>query len=79
MDILQLESPFSLIEDTEYSFIGVILKVGRRDLQIFLGIHTEDATCTLRGDIIVFLLIVVIILLIVREMPSSIKGTSYRL
>ena len=33
--ILQLEAPFSLIEDTEYSFNGVILIVGRRDLPIF--------------------------------------------
>ena len=33
--ILQLESPFSLIEDTEDSFNGVILIVGRRDLSIF--------------------------------------------
>ena len=33
--ILQLEAPFSLIEDTEDSFDGVILKVGRKDLPIF--------------------------------------------
>ena len=33
--ILQLEAPFSLIEDTEDSFNGVILIVGRRDLPIF--------------------------------------------
>ena len=33
--ILQLESPFSLIGDTEDSFKGVILIVGRRDLPIF--------------------------------------------
>ena len=34
--ILQLEAPFSLIEDTEEdSFNGVILIVGRRDLPIF--------------------------------------------
>ena len=31
----QLEAPFSLIEDTEDSFKGVILIVGRRDLPIF--------------------------------------------
>ena len=33
--ILQLEAPFSLIEDTEDSSNGVILIVGRRDLPIF--------------------------------------------
>ena len=33
--ILQLEAPFRLIEDTEDSFNGVILIVGRRDLPIF--------------------------------------------
>ena len=33
--ILPLEAPFSLIEDTEDSFNGVILIVGRRDLPIF--------------------------------------------
>ena len=33
--ILQLEAPFRLIEDTEDSFKGVILIVGRRDLPIF--------------------------------------------
>ena len=33
--ILQLEAPFSLIEDTEDSFNGVRLIVGRRDLPIF--------------------------------------------
>ena len=33
--ILQLEAPLSLIEDTEDSFNGVILIVGRRDLPIF--------------------------------------------
>ena len=33
--ILQLEVPVSLIEDTEVSFKGVILIVGRRDLSIF--------------------------------------------
>ena len=33
--ILQLEAPFSLTEDTEDSFNGVILIVGRRDLPIF--------------------------------------------
>ena len=33
--ILQLEAPFSLVEDTEDSFNGVILIVGRRDLPIF--------------------------------------------
>ena len=33
--ILQLEAPFCLIEDTEDSFNGVILLVGRRDLPIF--------------------------------------------
>ena len=33
--ILQLEAPFSLIEDTEDSYNGVILIVGRRDLPIF--------------------------------------------
>ena len=62
--ILQLEATFSLIEDTEYSFKGVIIIVGRRDLPIFLGIRTEDAECNLRGDIIVFLLVVILIFLI---------------
>ena len=33
--ILQLEAPFSLIEDTEDSFNGVILIVSRGDLLIF--------------------------------------------
>ena len=33
--ILQLEAPFSLIKDTEDSYKGVILIVGRRDLPIF--------------------------------------------
>ena len=33
--ILQLVAPFSLIEDTEDSFNGIILIVGRRDLPIF--------------------------------------------
>ena len=33
--ILQLEAPFGLIEDTEDSFNGVILIVGRRDMSIF--------------------------------------------
>ena len=33
--ILQLEAPFSLIDDTEDSFKGVISIVGRRDLPIF--------------------------------------------
>ena len=33
--ILQLEASFSLIEDTEDSFNGVILIVVRRDLLIF--------------------------------------------
>ena len=33
--ILQLETPFSLIEDTEDSLKGVILIVGRRDRPIF--------------------------------------------
>ena len=33
--IFQLEAPLSLIEDTEDSFNGVILIVGRRDLPIF--------------------------------------------
>ena len=33
--IFQLEAPFSLIEDTEDSFNGVILIVGRRDLPLF--------------------------------------------
>ena len=33
--ILQLELLFSLIEDTEDSLNGVILRVGRRDLPIF--------------------------------------------
>ena len=33
--ILQLEASFSLIEDTEDSFNGVILIVVRRDLPIF--------------------------------------------
>ena len=33
--ILQLEAPFSLIEDIEYIFKEVILIVGRRDLPIF--------------------------------------------
>ena len=33
--ILQFQVPFSLIEDTEDSFNGVILIVGRRDLPIF--------------------------------------------
>ena len=35
LKILQLEASFSLIEDTEDSFNGVILIVGRRDLPIF--------------------------------------------
>ena len=61
--ILRLEAPFSLIEDTEDSFKGVILIVGRRDLPIFLGTRTEDADCILRGDIIVFLLVVIILLM----------------
>ena len=33
--ILQLEAPFSLIEDTEDSLKGTTLIVGRRDLPIF--------------------------------------------
>ena len=33
--ILPLEAPFSLIEDTEDSFNGVTLIVGRRELPIF--------------------------------------------
>ena len=33
--ILKLEAPFSLIEDTEDSFNGLIIIVGRRDLPIF--------------------------------------------
>ena len=39
--ILQLEAPFSLIEDTGVSFNGVILIVGRRGLLIYLGIRIE--------------------------------------
>ena len=33
--ILQLEAPFSLIEDTDDSLNGVILIVGIRDLPVF--------------------------------------------
>ena len=33
--ILQLEAPFSLLEDTEDSFKGARSIVGRRDLPIF--------------------------------------------
>ena len=41
LNILQLEAPFSLVEDTEVNFNGVILIVDRRGLLIHLGIRIE--------------------------------------
>ena len=74
--ILQLEAPFSLIEDTEDSFNEVILIVIL--MPIFCGIRTEDADCTLRVINYSFPFSFYHIVN-VRGMPSSVKRTSYRL
>ena len=75
--LLQFKARFSLIEDTEDSFNGVILMVGRRDLPYFE--ESVQKTLTVHFGVYYSFPFSCYHIVNVRELPSSVKRTSYRL